>query len=181
MKRTTSVAVGLSLLVLAVAAQAQPAAPKPGPEHKKLEAWVGDWTTEGVGKDDSASPEHKILWTSQARWILGGLFVEFNHLWKSDGKETRGLEIAGYDLYKKTYTSHIFRRNGTAEAANVTFNDRTYVISSTNVADDGRQQKWTCTWILAPDSTSASGKCEVSEGGARWTSFAGKGTKTKAP
>ena len=71
MKRTTSVAVGLSLLVLAVAAQAQPAAPKPGPEHKKLEAWVGDWTTEGVGKDDSASPEHKILWTSQARgyWV----------------------------------------------------------------------------------------------------------------
>ena len=52
MKRIV-IAVGLMMLLFAVVAQAQTPAPKPGPEHKKMEIWVGDWTFE---EEDFATP-----------------------------------------------------------------------------------------------------------------------------
>ncbi len=113
-------------------------------------------------------------------WILGGFFVEITHLWKSDGKESRSLEIVGYDLHRKAFTSHIFRPNGAVEAANVSFDGRTYVISGTSIGDDGNEERWTCTWIMGADGASQSGKCEVEKAGVRWISWAGKGTKPKA-
>ena len=180
MKRTGFVGVGLTLLFLAADTRAQAPAPTPGPEHKKLEAFVGNWTFEGSGRDDSVSPEHKIVWTIEARWILGGFFVEFNHIWKARGEELRTLEIVGYDTDKKGYTSHVFLPRGTVEACDVVFKDRTYVISGTSIRD-GKEVKWSCTWIFGPEGTSQSGKCESAMAGARWTTFTGGGTKTKAP
>ncbi len=43
MKRIV-IAVGLIMLLLAVSGAAQTPAPKPGPEHKKLMIWVGEWS-----------------------------------------------------------------------------------------------------------------------------------------
>ncbi len=54
MKRLTLI-VGISVLLGAVALQAQTPAPQPGPEHKKMLVWVGDWTlSEEVMKSPSA-------------------------------------------------------------------------------------------------------------------------------
>lgn len=175
MKRTGSVA---ALLLLAAAARAQ--APVPGPEHRKLEALVGDWTMEGAGKDGPTSPEREVVGTLHNRWILGGFFVEITHLWKGEGRETRFLEIVGYDPHNKAYTSHEFRPNGTVVTNNVSFNDSTYVISGTIIGDDGKPENWTCTWVFAADGASQSGKCETEKAGTRWTSWTGKGTKPKA-
>lgn len=178
MKRNV-IAAGLMLL-FTVPVLAQIAPPTPGPEHKKLEAWIGTWTTPGVGKDSASDPGYRIDGMIEARWILGGVFVEFSHLEKYKGKEFRFLEIVGYDSVQKAYTSHIFRSNGTVEAWQATFIDKTYLISGTSVADNGKQQKWRCTWTFGSDGASFSGKCEVEEEGARWTSFSGEGTKAKA-
>ena len=41
------VAGGLFLAAVALSAQSAPAAPKPGPEHKRLETFVGKWTGTG--------------------------------------------------------------------------------------------------------------------------------------
>ena len=67
MKRTGSVA---ALLLLAAAARAQAPAQAPGPEHRKLEALVGEWTMEGAGKDGPTSQEHKVVGALHDRWIL---------------------------------------------------------------------------------------------------------------
>ena len=180
MKRSGTFSVGLGLLLVAAVAGAQPPAPTPGAEHRKLEAWVGDWTMEGVGKDGPASPEHKVVGKLRNRWILGGFFVEITHLWKDEGRESRFLEIVGYDPYDKAYTSHEFRPNGTVVTNSVSFNDRTYVVSGPIIGDDGKPEKWTCTWVFAADGASQSGTCETEKAGVRWTSWTGKGTKAKA-
>lgn len=179
MKRALSVSIGVILLLLAAVSRAQAPAPMPGPEHKKLEAFVGNWTMEGVGRENPASPESKVVWTIEARWILGGFFVEFDHQWTVNGRTYRTLEVVGFDSEKKRYTSHVFRPKGTVESCDVTFDDRKYVISGTSTAD-GKDEKWTCTWIFSDDWTSQTGKCESSRGSGRWTGFSGRGTKSAA-
>jgi hypothetical protein len=44
-------------------AQAPPERPKPGPEHKKLEYFVGTWRTEGEIKPNEFLPAGKIVTT----------------------------------------------------------------------------------------------------------------------
>jgi|WetSurMetagenome_2_1015567.scaffolds.fasta_scaffold353226_1 hypothetical protein len=172
------IAAGLMLL-FTVPVLAQTAPPTPGPEHKKLEAWIGTWTIPGVGKDSASDPGYRVDWMSEARWILGGAFVEFNHLEKYKGKEFRFLEVVGYDSVQKAYTSHIFRSNGTVESWQATFIDKTYLISGTSMANDGKQEKWRCTYVFSPDGASCTCKCETEREGAKWISFSGKGTKAK--
>jgi hypothetical protein len=179
MRRGIAVAAGVGFLLLTSGARAEAPAPVPGPEHKKLEAFVGKWALEGVGREDPAAPESKVVGTIEARWILGGFFVEFNHQWTANGRTSRALEVVGYDPEKKRYTSHVFRPTGTVESCDVTFDDRTYVISGTSTAR-GRDQKWTCTWIFGADWNSQTGKCETWRGSDRWTDFSGRGTKAAA-
>jgi uncharacterized protein DUF1579 len=52
--------VSLVGLPVALMAQAPPAAPKPGPEHKRLEYFVGKWTTEGEIKPSPMGPSKSL-------------------------------------------------------------------------------------------------------------------------
>src|SRR5436305_785337 len=79
---TRSVAVilicGFTSLLLA---QAPPAPPKPGPEHKKLENFVGKWTLEGEIKANESVPRSimragKTVSTEIATLGPGGFYVE---------------------------------------------------------------------------------------------------------
>ncbi len=74
---TRSVAVilicGFTSLLLA---QAPPAPPKPGPEHKKLEYFVGKWTVEGEIKANEFVPAGKTVSTETATLGPGGFYVE---------------------------------------------------------------------------------------------------------
>lgn len=180
MRRTGTIVFALAVLLLVAAAQTHAQGSAPGPERQKLEAWVGDWILEGIGKDDPTSPEHRVVGSMQARWVLDGSFVQINHLWKSDGKESRFIEILGYDSTRRAYTSHMFRANGTVEVAEVSFKDRTYVIGGTTIGDDGTEVRWTCTWMLSVDGAPTSGKCEGEQAGTRWTSWVGTGLRAKA-
>src|SRR5262245_45667149 len=48
---------------------------KPGPEHKKLEPFVGEWTfTLKVWTNPSESPA-VLKGTVQRKWIMGGRFI----------------------------------------------------------------------------------------------------------
>ena len=74
---TRSVAVilicGFTSLLLA---QAPPAPPKPGPEHKKLEYFVGKWTGESEIKANAFVPAGKTVGTTTATLGPGGFYVE---------------------------------------------------------------------------------------------------------
>jgi len=100
---TRSVAVilicGFTSLLLA---QAPPARPKPGPEHKKLEYFVGKWTVEGEIKANELMPAGKTVSTETATLGPGGFYVES----RGEGHFGTRLAIIGYDSHAKVYTSY---------------------------------------------------------------------------
>jgi hypothetical protein len=100
---TRSVAVilicGFTSLLLA---QAPPAPPKPGPEHKKLEYFVGKWTGESEIKANAFVPAGKSVGTTTATLGPGGFYVES----RAEGPLGTTLGIIGYDSQAKVYTSY---------------------------------------------------------------------------
>jgi len=82
-------------------AQAPPAPPKPGPEHKKLEYLLGTWKTEGEVKANPYMPAGKSVGTATVTLGPGGFFVES----RGEGENyptTHG--IVAYDSHAKLYT-----------------------------------------------------------------------------
>jgi hypothetical protein len=90
-------------LALAAAAFAQEA-PKPGPEHKKLEFYAGKWTSESEVKPNPFMPPGKYTATDKCDWFHGG-FALMCH--SEGGGPTGPMKAAyflGYSAEDKVYT-----------------------------------------------------------------------------
>jgi len=179
MKRIV-IAVGLMMLLFAVVAQAQTPAPKPGPEHKKLEIWVGDWTWEELDSATPFGPAGKVGGKVSAQWILGGFFVEF----RAEGKGTAGpiqaIEIDGYDPVTKKFTWNNFASDGSVQTFTYTIEGNTVPYSGTQVTG-GKQAKIRGTITFAPDFMSSVEKREMSIDGKAWIpALEVKSTKVKS-
>jgi Protein of unknown function (DUF1579) len=83
-------------------AQAPPEAPKPGPEHKKLEYFVGTWKTEGEIKENGLVPAGKSVTTETYTLGPGGFFLEVD---RPEGQIPRTQGITAYDSHAKVYTT----------------------------------------------------------------------------
>ncbi len=85
-------------------AQNPPAAPKPGPEVKKLGAFVGKWIESGEMKPGAMGPGGKFTGTDSCEWTAGGFGVLCHET--SDvpgmGKST-GTALMFYDDGAKQY------------------------------------------------------------------------------
>ena len=79
-------------------------APKPGPEHKRLEYFVGKWTTVGEMKPSPFGPAGKFTASDACEWFQGGFAI----VCQSDGKGPAGamksIGIMGYSADQKVYT-----------------------------------------------------------------------------
>ncbi len=179
MKRIV-IAVGSMMLLFAVVAQAQTPAPKPGPEHKKLEIWIGDWTFEEEGSATPFGPAGKASGRSTAKWILGGFFVEFRVEWKGTAGPMQAIEIDGYDPVTKKYTWNNFASDGGVQAFTYAIEGNTVSYSGTQVIG-GKQVKARGTITFAPDFMSNVEKREISIDGKAWMpALEVKATKVKS-
>lgn len=77
---------------------------KPGPEHKRLERMVGQWTYEGEAKASPLGPAGKISTSETCELFDGGFAV----VCRAKGTSPRGagtsLGVMSYDPAQKTYT-----------------------------------------------------------------------------
>lgn len=172
-------AILVSVLVLfAVSGWAQMAA-KPGPEVKKLDYFVGTWTTEGTVAQGPWGAGGKFTSTDTTEWMNGDFFVVGRADFKmppevgGDGKET---SIMGYDTDQNTYTYDAFNSQGRHEVSKGTVSGDTWTWSSTaNYGGQDIKQKMTIK-TLTP--TSYTMKFEISMDGTNWMTFMdGKSTK----
>jgi multimeric flavodoxin WrbA len=78
----------------------------PGKEHELLKKYVGAWDVSISTWKDAMSKPETSKGTMKSMLILGGLYVkcEFQGMMMG-GQNTQGLEIIGYDLFKKMYTT----------------------------------------------------------------------------
>lgn len=88
---------GFTALLLA---QAPPELPKPGPEHKKLEYFLGTWKVESEIKPNKYVPAGKGVTTSTVTLGPGGFSVES----RAEGQIPRTDGIVTYDSQAKVYT-----------------------------------------------------------------------------
>ena len=77
----------------------------PGPEHKALEALVGDWEVASKWWMAPDAPPDESKGTSKVRSILGGRFVQEDYDGQFMGRPMHGLGLTGYDNFKKRYAS----------------------------------------------------------------------------
>jgi hypothetical protein len=81
-------------------------ASQPGPEHKKLDPLVGQWTYSGKMWFDPNQSPIEMTGSIKRQWILGGRFVEEFVTGKGpDGKDFEGRGVVGYDKPHGRYTS----------------------------------------------------------------------------
>jgi hypothetical protein len=75
---TTAVSIMLLMLTV-VAAVGQSSNPKPAPELKQWDIWIGDWDFSGTAKDTQTGPEYNFDWHMHGRWILEGFFAQLDN------------------------------------------------------------------------------------------------------
>ena len=177
--RRITILLFLSAFCFATTMQAQAPDPKPGPEVKKWGIWAGDWTILGTAKDGPSQPEYKLEWHMHNRWTVGGFALQSDGTWKGNGLELHYLEILSYDPARKANTSSGFQSDGTTWTGTATFDDGTSVENFTQTDPDGKVARCRNDWVVSADGKAASGKSECEQDGVRWTSFTGKGTRTK--
>ena len=169
----------ITTLLITAAAFAQMGPPKPGPELKKLDYFLGTWTSEGEAKPGPMGPGGKFTESGHGEWMDGGFFLVIHSDFKGGtmGNAT-GTAYMGYNADEKVYTYDAFSSMGENIHAKGTLDGDTW--NWTNEFKMGPQtmkSRYTMK-ILSPDSYTF--KFEMSPDGTKWeTGMEGKTTKSK--
>jgi uncharacterized protein DUF1579 len=162
----------VTTLVLAAASAWAQMAPKPGQEVKKLDYFVGTWTTEGTISQGPWGAGGKFTSNDTTEWMDGNFFVVGHASFKmppelgGDGKAT---SFMGYDTDQNVYTYNEFNSQGRREISKGSLSGDTWTwTSSQNYGGQDIQQKMTIK-MLTPASYSL--KFEVSMDGTNWMTF----------
>jgi hypothetical protein len=169
----------LGILLFSTVAFAQMDIPKPGPEVKKLDFFVGHWTSEGDTKPGPMGPGGKFTMQENSEWMDGGYFVVI-HSKYSGGGMPNGTSTAymGYDTQEKVYTYDEFNSTGEHIHSTGTLEGDNFSWMS-DMKMGPQTMKGRFTMKLMPPNAYAY-KFEVSSDGKDWTLvMEGKDTKAK--
>jgi hypothetical protein len=166
------------LLLIAVSGWAQMPS-KPGAEVKKIEYFLGTWTTEGMIAPGPWGAGGKFSSTDTTEWMPGGFFLVGHNNFKMPveiGGEGTATSFMGYDAEANQYTFDEFNSQGRRETSKGTLSGDTWTWTSSQVyAGQDIKQKLTIK-TLTPASYNM--KFEISMDGTTWTTFMdGKSTK----
>lgn len=177
MKRRVAVAlVVMFVLGGVIFAQAPPQVPKPGPEHKRLDYFVGKWTSEVEMKQSPFGPAGKFTSTDHNEWMPGGFFLVLHSVGKGAMGEMSELAVMGYDPEEKVYTYHAFNSMGEAEASKGSLEGDTWTWTSESKVE-GKPIKTRFT-LKEVSPTSYTFKGEIPAGDGGWsTIMEGKSSK----
>jgi hypothetical protein len=150
--------------------QAQPQAPKPDPEVRKLHAMVGHWTYEGEYKPGPLGPGGKFTGEDNCQMILGGFFLQCQGAEKGPRGEGRVLELHGYDPVNKNFISDTYGDGGGRFSGVLTISGNTWTYEE-KWAVAGKQYRVKDSMVLAPDLTTGTDKVEISSDGTTWAPF----------
>jgi hypothetical protein len=172
-------AILISTLVLFTASGFAQMAPKPGPEVKKLDYFVGSWSLDGTVGQGPWGAGGKFTSTATSEWMPGSFFLEGHADFKMPpeiGGEGKATSIMGYDSDENVYTRDEFNSQGRREVSKGTVSGDTWTWTSTqNYGGQEVKQKMTIK-VLTPASYSM--KFELSMDGTNWMMFMdGKATK----
>ena len=153
-------------------AQAPPAGPKPGPEHKKLEYFLGTWKVETEIKANEYVPAGKGVTTATVTLGPGGFCVES----RAEGQIPRTDAIIAYDSDAKVYREFYASSAGLVGGGTGTVNGNTWTwMLEDKVFGKAAKGRTTITILSASQYTS---KYEMLDANGRYVTIS-EGTATK--
>lgn len=169
--------ISIFLFACVAFAQAPPQMPKPGPEHKRLQYYVGEWKNEGEMKASPWGPAGKFTGTDRNQ-MLGDFFLAMHSDSQVPMGAMKSVAVMGFDPKQKAYTYDSFdtmgqhgKSTGTVSGANWTWK------SEENVGGKMFKGRFTAKELSPTEYTY---KYEMSEDGKSWNSvMEGKATKVK--
>ncbi len=176
MRVFASLAVAVVLASSGVAAQ--PPKPTPGPEHKRLANFVGQWKYEGEVKESPLGPAGKVSGSETCEWFAGRFHLVCHTKGTGPRGPVTGMSVMGYDQMQKAYTyyaasslgDNIFVR-GQVQGKVWTWSDEATI--------EGKKMKIVAT-VTEETPTTNSFKLEVGvDGGPMTVVETGKSTKVK--
>lgn len=159
-------------------AQDESKMPKPGPEHKKLAYFVGDWTSEGEMKPSPFAPGGKFTSTDHNEWFPGEFFVMFRGTMQSPMGSMTELAVMGYNAEDQVYTYDGFSSMGEHEVSKGTVQGDTWTWNSESKFQGKLIKARFIIKEISPSSYSF--KYDYSTDGNTWVNAVeGKATKAK--
>lgn len=153
--------------------------PKPGPEHQKLQLWVGEWTYEGESQTTFLGPGVKFTGRMTARSIMNGFGLEVVFNEQSPSGEKQTVEVDTYDPVTNSYPVLSVYSDGSFFQGFFTVNGSVATWEGTSTAN-GKQYKDRGTDAVAPDGMSITQHGEISADGKTWVpSFILRATKVQ--
>jgi hypothetical protein len=163
-------------LLLAAAAMAQTAAPKPGPELRKLDVFVGTWTLDGTMKPGAMGAGGTMTEINKCEWMEGGFYLVCHSEFKSTMGNGVGLSVMGYSADAKAYTYHEFTSDGEIVDSKGALDGDTWTWTNDEKMD-GKTMKGRFT-IHMTSAASYTFVFDMSQDGTNWsTVMDGKATK----
>jgi hypothetical protein len=93
--------------------QTPPGPPAPGPEHQRLQFFVGNWKYEGEIKESPFGPAGKLAAATQScEWFEGGFHVICRSDMTGPEGNEKELEVLAYDRDRRTYTRYNIGSSG---------------------------------------------------------------------
>ena len=99
---------------------------QPGPEHKRLDVFIGKWMNEGQTIAGASAPAVRILTSDVYEWMPGGFFVLHTAYGRIGNMDVGGTEIIGYDAASQKYRSHFFDSQGNISMQELTASGDTW-------------------------------------------------------
>lgn len=140
----------LTICSAAAFAQAPPAPAKPGPEVKKLGAFVGKWNSTGEMPKDVMGPGTggKTTGTQTCEWVAGGFAVLCRNSDEGGGMpKSSGVGVLAYDPEAKNYIYFGAGSDGTAFVSHGTVSGDTWSWTSKNTMNgQPMEMRYTVKW-----------------------------------
>ena len=174
MKRVGSIL--LAGLAFAAMAMAQMEAPKPAPELKKLDVFVGSWTLEGTMKPGEMGAGGTMTESETCEWMEGNFYLVCHADFKGSMGNGVGTSIFGYSSDENAYTYREFNSMGEFEDARGKLDGNTWTWTSDEKMGGMTMKGRFIINMTSP--TSYTFNFDMSPDGTKWsTVMDGKGTK----
>ena len=142
-----------------------PEARGPGPEHRRLEAFIGKWINEGETIATPDAPAARILTSDVCESVPGGFFVFHTAYGRLGDLDLGGVELLGYDQERGVYTSHFFDSQGHVTVDDLTYDDGTWTWQGDRVRTFG---------TFSDDGKTLRARHENSDDGGEWRPLDGR-------
>jgi len=164
-----------AVLILAAVATAQ-GVPKPGPELKKLDVFVGTWSLDGAMKASMMGPGGTMTENEKCEWMEGGFYLVCHSDYKGTMGSGVGLSVMGYSAEDKAYTYREFNSYGEFDDSKGTLDGDTWTWTNEEKMV-GMTMKGRFT-IHMTSTSSYTFAFDMSQDGTKWsTVMDGKATK----